>query len=892
MDSEFRSLVDSLTVDEVMDLLETLPTHIVEALVTGVGTDEVTEELFDLPVSPLAQACRIMPEFKIRPHLEYISDRIAQAVADVEAGESRKIIVQLPPRSGKTTLVTETSVAWMLAKHPEWPAILTSYSGALATTWTRLIRNWIEAGMLGPSVAIPRDSRAAASWDTTAGGRVIARSIREGTTGEGGKCVAGDAHIECEYGKLSAAEAHRRRIEWIRSYDHITDRAVWKPVVASQRKRGGRLLEIETESGRILTVTPDHLVYTGEGYVPARDLRAGSALVASPVSSRVPLRNNLCKRCGINTEGHQERLDSPLWETVSRPLLTTGPGDIQVSVRAIASPSRKETSHILFRGMSREVWEGRRYPSTRYQRVSILRGEIQAKISFDTVLFKRMRECHALRSDDWVRKSEIQGREIVCPVIQVNAATHNGTRRKCLHSLWQGTRNDLYSCREEGDTVTSVHSPYRRGRDQQCASESHNFVHDSSLDSSQVECDTVYVVRESSRSQEYVYDFQVEGTNNFFAEEVLVHNCVIIDDPVKDFVDAHSKARRDEVWAWYKSVATTRLHAPSLIVVIMTRWHTDDLVGRILSTEYEGDPTEWEVISIPAIAEKDDILGRAKGEPLLSPLVNETPEEALERLGKVKETLGSYIWTALYQQRPQPAKGKIFNRDDWRYWTLDPAKVSLNDKGNPDGRVIYFDPARSGGEWLDAWDLTFGGSQDSGDYTVGQRWCRVQGDRFLIAQQRGQWEFPEMLRRFKTWDTNGQDSLSSASPYGRFVTKRVVEKAAAADPLVTSLKEQVGGIVARPARGSKVDRARAWSPLAEAHNVYLPLPSDPGNEWVADYIDELAGFPSGSLHDDQVDASSLAMSEFKEKTGSVIVSNPRSRSAGVRSKLTQRRIER
>ena len=555
MDAEFRHLVDSLTVDEAMDLLENLPTHIVEALVTGVGTDEATEELFDLPVSPLAQACRIMPEFKVRPHLEYISDRIAQAVADVEAGESRKLIVQLPPRSGKTTLVTETSVAWMLAKHPEWPAILTSYSGALATTWTRLIRNWIEAGMLGPSVAIPRDSRAAASWDTTAGGRVIARSIREGTTGEGGKCV-------------------------------------------------------------------------------------------------------------------------------------------------------------------------------------------------------------------------------------------------------------------------------------------------------------------------------------------------IIDDPVKDFVDAHSKARRDEVWAWYKSVATTRLHAPSLIVVIMTRWHTDDLVGRILSTEYEGDPTEWEVISIPAIAEKDDILGRAKGEPLLSPLVSETPEEAIERLKKVKETLGSYIWTALYQQRPQPAKGKIFNRDDWRYWTLDPAKVSLNDKGNPDGRVIYFDPARAAGEWLDAWDLTFGGSQDSGDYTVGQRWCRVQGDRFLIAQQRGQWEFPEMLRRFKTWDTNGQDSLSSASPYGRFVTKRVVEKAAAADPLVTSLKEQVGGIVARPARGSKVDRARAWSPLAEAHNVYLPLPSDPGNEWVADYIDELAGFPSGSLHDDQVDASSLAMSEFKEKTGSVIVSNPRSRSAGVRSKLTQRRIER
>ena len=75
--SIFEEVVRGLAPDEVMDLIESLPVHVIEALIADGGVDEATEELFDLPVSPLAQACRIMPEFKIRPHLEYISDRSA-----------------------------------------------------------------------------------------------------------------------------------------------------------------------------------------------------------------------------------------------------------------------------------------------------------------------------------------------------------------------------------------------------------------------------------------------------------------------------------------------------------------------------------------------------------------------------------------------------------------------------------------------------------------------------------------------------------------------------------------------------------------------------------------------------------------------------------------------
>src|SRR5699024_1225666 len=93
---------------------------------------------------------------------------------------------------------------------------------------------------------------------------------------------------------------------------------------------------------------------------------------------------------------------------------------------------------------------------------------------------------------------------------------------------------------------------------------------------------------------------------------------LIIDDPHKDFVDAHSATMRTNVWEWWLSVAQTRLEPPYLVIVVMTRWHEDDLVGRLLSPDYPGDPASWEVVSLPALATSpNDALGRGKDEPLL-----------------------------------------------------------------------------------------------------------------------------------------------------------------------------------------------------------------------------------------------------------------------------------
>lgn len=331
---------------------------------------------------------------------------------------------------------------------------------------------------------------------------------------------------------------------------------------------------------------------------------------------------------------------------------------------------------------------------------------------------------------------------------------------------------------------------------------------------------------------------------------------MIIDDPIKDFVDAHSPTMRQSLWDWWLSVAQTRLEPPSLVLVVMTRWHEDDFVGRLLSDEHEGDPREWEVIRLPAIAETDDVLGRKEGAPLLSPIVDETRSEAIERWDDVKRAVGSYTFSAMYQQRPAPAKGAIFDAGWWRYWTTDASKAT------EDGRVVHLDPtALTGARWLDSWDAAFKSSGPEGSgWVVGQRWVRHQANRYMISQRRGRWSFVSTIEEMKKWARTDDEHVS---PFGHLVHERLIEERANGAAIIDTLKEQISGIKPVNPTISKEARARAVTPEIESGNVYLPLPSDPGNEWVMDLLSELRNFPH-DVADDQVDALTQALSGLRD----------------------------
>jgi predicted phage terminase large subunit-like protein len=305
-------------------------------------------------------------------------------------------------------------------------------------------------------------------------------------------------------------------------------------------------------------------------------------------------------------------------------------------------------------------------------------------------------------------------------------------------------------------------------------------------------------------------------------------------------------------------------------VVIGTRWHEDDFIGRLLSSDYDGDPDDWEVISFPAIAEEADVLGRAPGDPLLTPLIrDETPEQAIQRWAGIKRAVGSYAWASLFQQRPAPEAGAIFNAGWWRYWTLDP------DKATDDGKVVYFDPdAAVGTRWLDSWDMAFKASDDS-DYVVGQRWCRHGGNRYLVAQKRGRWSFTATMREMKDWTGPGQ--------YGRHVHQRLVEDKANGPAIIDTLHDEIPGLKPINPRTSKEARARSITPEVESGNVYLPLPSE--EPWVLDLLAELRSFPSGA-NDDMVDTLTQALTELRE-SGAAMITVPGDRQ-GIAPVLTSR----
>ena len=331
---------------------------------------------------------------------------------------------------------------------------------------------------------------------------------------------------------------------------------------------------------------------------------------------------------------------------------------------------------------------------------------------------------------------------------------------------------------------------------------------------------------------------------------------LIIDDPVKDFVESHSLAIRQNLWDWWLSVALTRLEPPYLVLVVMTRWHEDDMIGRLFSPDYEGDSRQWERISLPAIADtSDDVLDRAQGEPLLSPIVDESPDEALHRWEDVRRAVGTYTFSAMYQQRPAPARGAIFDSSWWRYWTSDESKVT------DDGRVVYLDPSSLvAGRWLDSWDLSFKASSPSvGGWVVGQRWVRGGANRYLVSQQRGRWTFTQTIAAMERWMVTDDPSISLC---GNLVHERLIEDRANGSAIIDVLKDRISGIKPINPTTGKEARARAVTPEIESGNVFIPHPSDPGNEWVNDFLSEMRNFPYDP-YDDQVDTLTQALAALR-----------------------------
>ena len=281
----------------------------------------------------------------------------------------------------------------------------------------------------------------------------------------------------------------------------------------------------------------------------------------------------------------------------------------------------------------------------------------------------------------------------------------------------------------------------------------------------------------------------------------------VVDDPHKN------------IWEWFTDTFWTRLEDSASVIVIQTRWHKDDLVGRLLAGFEDpetGERVEFERIRLPAIAEEDDPLGREEGEALW-------PERfPLKKLQAIRSILGPYGFASLYQQRPIAKGHQLFSDDVSRFtladWKLDGHRVIIScdpaasERTSADHSVIGVIAAKGYGELMEAW---------------------------LIALWRGQVLTPHLVKRLRVFQKKYWGVAVGVEAVAGF--KSVPQMLQAEDP---SLK-----VMEIIPMGDKWMRAQPVASAWDEGRFHVPIDVP----WAKVYLSEMWGFTPGASIDDQVD---------------------------------------
>ena len=303
----------------------------------------------------------------------------------------------------------------------------------------------------------------------------------------------------------------------------------------------------------------------------------------------------------------------------------------------------------------------------------------------------------------------------------------------------------------------------------------------------------------------------------------------VVDDPIKNPREALSAMIREAHWNWWASVAMNRLEPLGIVLIIMHRWHEDDLIGRIMDT---GEREKWFRIRLPAIAEDEAFDGVEDG-------LRRKPGEALwpERwpvhiLEDRKRKIATWAWNAQFQQRPSSAGGQIIKRELFRRYHKAPTR---------------FD------EMIQSWDMSFKDTKTA-DYVVCHVWGRIGMDRYLLCQVRDRMDFNRAVKEVR------QVSVL----YPQSTRTMLIEPTANGPAIIAHLKNEFPGLRAEPAKGSKESRAHSAAlNLAQGHYF---VPDWEKNPWVEAMLERMARFPN-TKYDDEIDAFSQAMNYWDGTRG-------------------------
>lgn len=681
-------------VDEAYALPYAAPAFDVKAAEADPAKELALRALCRRRLLPFVQ--RFRPKYLAGWVHEDICRRLERFVRAVEAGESPRLLLLLPPRSGKSELGSRNFPPWVLGQHPDWEIIAASHTQSLTLSFSRYVRDLVRDPAykaIYPDLVLDPASQSIENWNTLQGGGYMAAGVGTGISGRG--CFSRNTLLRSHTRSDILPISNIRVGEMVYGYDHRTGHVKEVEVLAVSLTRTRRQLYAVED----IVCTDDHYFHTPveRSYTTARALDTDMSLlrrtevqgvenvpcVLLPEPADALNRQDLPAMWGQEGRSRIRVQKLPHGASTARPYSDPDLHALREEVRAEDLGARegdqeiRRTCHLLLNGVlpsaPQAVNEGE-------GSVRGVRGTTQ-KVGSKEVLLPYVLSGHEEGSGD---RDDLQPglfdpeealdhtegpclRDVRAEDLQGGSASHR-PRRGAQQSL------------ELGAVVLSVSQVVSHTRGV-CAGDLEAFVQD--------------------EDGELVVDIQTE-TSNFFVgvADLLVHNChiLVVDDVVKDAEAADSVTIRENTWEWYISTAYTRLAPGGGVLGILTHWHEDDWAGRIQEVMKSGDGDVFEIVKYPAINDDGDEYILPDNTIKQFPPESDPPPEGsrLTRLRgtaihparyttammlKIKNNLLASglkrVWNALYQQNPVPDDGVFFTKEMLRWFTHPPRREDM-----------------------------------------------------------------------------------------------------------------------------------------------------------------------------------------------------------------------
>jgi predicted phage terminase large subunit-like protein len=679
--------------------------------------------------------------------------KLIEAIEWAVSTPNARLIVTMPPRHSKSVHVSELLPAWFLGMNPDKRIIAASHSAALAYTFSRRVRNQIQHPRWPfPDTEVADDKGAVQAWD------IQGRRGGYVAVGVGGSPTGqGGDGIIIDDPLRSAADADSQTVrdslwEW------------YQGTIRTRLEPGGFIILTACMTGDTAVLRPDGSttplcdIRVGDVIATYEDGVLASARVLDWIKHRPDSIYEISTKSGIIARANArhpflvDRGNKREWVR----LRDLKPGDCLVRVARDTEPIRASNARLTDATNPRNA----RGFATR------ITTRLGGRPAF--ALPRSITNRGATRNSSGVTASPL-------PTMTVCSPNRAGV---ALSAIEPRTRRLEKIQRTARTVVSSLTTATRLARFAACSAMSATLLSDTAIPKNSCskplptsDFTTDEIVSITPAGIEDVFDITVDRTENFIANGVVSHN---------------------------------------------TRWHEDDLTGRLLAAQETGGE-QWRHLHMPAIDTEGNALW---------------PERwSASDLERVRAAVGSRVFEAQYQGRPAPDAGNVFNREWWRLYTEEPERGQFD-------------------QIIQSWDMTFRETK-SGSYIVGQVWGTLGADRYLLDQVRFRGDFPKAVAAVRT--------MSEQWPESR---EKIVENKANGPAIVATLRNEIPGLIEVQPEGGKEARANAVAWQVESGNVYLPDPKL--HPWAQELIDEAAAFPNGA-HDDQVDALSQALLRLQNR---------------------------